>query len=118
MSCRFRSRAFPGGNAACRCTCTLVRSGFTSTTGRCVVSDTFSATLPMTTREIPVRPCVPITMRSTSWRCAYDRIVSIASPSATCQWTFRTSGRSRAATSCRYFMLVIADRYVSWKGTW
>src|SRR5262249_28327448 len=56
---------------------------FTVTTGQGAVRRTCSATLPISTRPSPVRPCVPITIRSHRVSWAAPTIRGAASPFST-----------------------------------
>ena len=58
-------------------------SAFTVTTGQGAVRRTCSATLPISTRPSPVRPCVPITIRSHRVSWAAPTIRGAASPFST-----------------------------------
>src|SRR5262249_62049847 len=70
-------------------------------TGQRACRTVASATLPSTARETPVRPCVPITMRSAPTRCAYAQIACAGTPDVVAVVILRPSPKSATAAVTR-----------------
>src|SRR5690606_2475548 len=81
-------------------------SGRIVSTGQSARRRTSSATLPSSSRSIPVRPCVPITMRSTACSCAYSRMPIDATTACT---SARTTGTSAPQRACARALSAVSD---------